>query len=244
MSPEKIKMFSLAESGSDLASFSSDLAQNEEEVRSKEKSPPNPVSPCDENPKPSPNKEAHFNEKLPDGASRSHEENPNPCNNQNQELVGSLHPCGNPNKEPVEESLRHPEAFSENRSHEPKKQLFFSCSKGGTRKTTGEEKASTDATVVPRKLPAWASNQSGEDEIDRRGILQVQTEKKGNDFSLPQNLQQVIEGFSVYFDEKRYDDVDLLEIAEMKGIMFENPSWWPTEDFPDYSDQVNQKVQI
>jgi hypothetical protein len=243
MSPEKIKMFSLTESGSDLAFFSPDIGQNEEEVRSREKSPPNPAFPCDQNPKPSPNKEAHFNENLPDGASSSQEENPNRCTNQNKEPVESFNPYANPNKEPLEEPFRKPETFSDNQIHGPEKQLLFSCSNGGVRKMTGEEKAGTAASAVLRKLPAWASNQSADDERDRCGKSQVQTENKGNDFPLPQNLQQVIEAFSVDFDEKKYNDMDLLDIAEMKGIVFENPSWWPAEDFQNSSDQVTQKVQ-
>ncbi|XP_078151756.1 uncharacterized protein LOC144547026 [Carex rostrata] len=220
MSPEKIIMFSLTESGSDLAFFSPDLGQNEEEVCSKEKSPVVPASPFDENPEPSPNQEAHFKEKLPD------EENHNLCANQTE---GSVE---NPNsrtnlKKPVEEQLQMPAIFSDNQSHGTEKQFFFSHVEGGAEKVMRKEKVIPAASAVLRKLPTWASNQSAEDEKGRLGKSKNQTENKGTDF------QKIIGAYSGNLDEKKYADMDILEVAEMKGIVFENPSWWPPEGFPD-----------
>ncbi|XP_078156219.1 uncharacterized protein LOC144551981 [Carex rostrata] len=233
MSPEKIIMFSLTESGSDLASFSPDLDQNEEEVRSKEKTPL-PASPCNESPELSPNQEAHFKEKLPDDSSPSQEQNPNLCANQNKGPVENPNPCTNL-KEQVEEHLQMPPTCSEDQSHGIEKQFSFSHVEGGAEKATGKEKAVTAASAVlrMRKLPAWASNQSAEDEKARRGKSKIQTENRGIDFALAQFVQEAIEAISGDFDEKKYADMDILEIAEMKGIVFENPSWWPPEGFPD-----------
>ncbi|KAF3340043.1 hypothetical protein FCM35_KLT15814 [Carex littledalei] len=226
MSPEKIKMFSLTESGSDLAFFSPDLGQNEEEVRSKEKSPVVPASPFDENPEPSPNQEAHFKEKLPD------EENHNLCANQIKGPVENPNPRTNL-KEPVEGHLQMPAIFSDNQSHGIEKRVSFSHVEGGAERVTGKEKVIPAASAVLRKLPDWASNQSAEDEKGRRGKSKIQTENKGTDFPLARNLQEVIEAFSGDFNEKKYANMDILEVAEMKGIVFENPSWWPPEGFPD-----------
>lgn len=176
MPPEKIIMFSLPESGSDL-SLSPDLSPNQEELPSKQNS-----SPADEN--------------------------PNPCTNQNEEAV--------------EESLRDPATCSENQSHGAEKGVSFAhVVEGGAQKSTGETGA-----AASRKLPAWGSNQSAEDEEGRRGKSNVNA-------STEKNLQQVIEAFSVDFNEKKYADVDILEVAEMKGIVFQNPSWWPPEGFLD-----------
>jgi hypothetical protein len=40
-------------------------------------------------------------------------------------------------------------------------------------------------------------------------------------------LKAVIELFSGDLDAKQLVDIDLLDVLEMKGIMFEDPPWWP-----------------
>ncbi|KAF3336080.1 hypothetical protein FCM35_KLT20587 [Carex littledalei] len=162
----------------------------------------------------------------------ANEENHNLCANQNKGPVENPNPCANL-EEPVEDHLQLPVNWSEDQSHGVEKRFSFSHVEGGAEKATGNEKAVTAASVVLRKLPAWASNQSAEVEKGRRGKSKIQTENEGTDFPLAQNLQQIIEAFSGDFDEKKYADMDILEIAEMKGTVFVNPSWWPPEGFPD-----------
>ncbi|XP_078170411.1 uncharacterized protein LOC144564682 [Carex rostrata] len=176
MSPQKIIMISLTESGSDLGFYPS---QDEEEVCSKEK-PPLPASPSNKSPELPPNQEAHFKEKLPDDSSPSQEQNPNLCANQNKGPVENPNPCANL-KEQVEEHLQMPPTCSEDQSHDIEKQFSFSHVEGGAEKATGKEKAVTAASAVlrKRKLPAWASIQSAELQITPLPVHNMEKPTRG-----------------------------------------------------------------
>jgi hypothetical protein len=205
--PEEIEIFSTA------------IDQNEGQVCSKEISPLNPSAPSDENPKAtSPNQEAHSNQNQSDDPSSSHGENPKPCTNLDNEPVGK--------------SIVNPVTCSENPSHSTKKSCSFSPVEGRAEEATRNEEVIASAGADLRNPPARASNQGTEDENGRCYKSEIQAEKV-NGLPLLTNLQEVIEAFSGDFDEKRYADKDTLEIAEMMGIVFENPSWWSSEGYSD-----------